>query len=208
MKDKLLEVLGQSAWRLRAYLGSQEVSGERVGWRGDPAICPLAEWLEAEAFRAGAERVLVGVVGDEASIFIDEAQAWLLPVPRVLQIFQDLIDGAVCYGHVQLAWTTSRVTRQEALAALALAERRADQLANQMAITAPRCAAPGCHERVITPQVEGFLHAGPRSSPGREECYQFAGGLCRSHIANIIAAPDTWWEPEAAQARQLVGAAR
>lgn len=203
-KEEVAAWLAESAWRLRAYLGSEDVADHRVGWRGDPSMCPIAEWLEAEAFRTGATKVAIGVVGDEAGVVIDETDAWLLPVPPVLQVFQDIIDGAVYIELSQQEWPTSRVSRRETLMALTEAERRVDRLL----LPAPRCAAPGCEARVITPQVEGFIYSGPSASPARAACYQFAGGLCRSHIANIIVPPDTWWEPEVAPARQLVGARR
>lgn len=177
-------LLSQASERLRAYWHSDEIEPGRVGWRAEPTSCPVAEWLDYEQYQTLAEdqSILPSVMAEEIALCNQR-----IATPPLLVYFIDLVDAATLAADT---WTagTNRVGRQEALAALAEAER----LAAQRLLPAPRCAYPDCQARADTPQLHGFLTE-QVAQPTRKDCWLFAGGLCKQHISHLIVPPATWW---------------
>jgi hypothetical protein len=205
------QLLAEASWRLRAYFGSDQVDPDRVGWRFAPVLCPVAEWLDFEQLRAHDERMHLPSVGPDDIVYDGE----VIMTPLLLTTFVDLIDAATCAPNAWLA-ASARVSQQEALAALAEAERcctswllpaRAQSL--QCAYSWPghgRCQASG-----ITPEIHGFLMCdpNPHSRPGRLDCWTFTGRLCARHLAHLVMPPASWWPEEhegeqVAQVREAV----
>lgn len=179
-------LLAQAPERLRAYWAGEADPG-RVGWRAEPTFCPVAEWLDYEQDRAGVQIAHLPTVRSGEIIFCGKRIA----TPPVLMCFIDLVDAATMAADAWLAGT-DRIEREEALAALAEAERRTAQ----RRLLAPCCAFPECGKRVVTPQLHGFLRAEPNEPIVRSACWPFAGGLCEQHIAHLIVPPADWWPKE------------
>jgi hypothetical protein len=183
------EALLNEAWRLRAWLSLPSIDGDLVGWRNDEILHPVAEWLDYEQRLARDWSVhLPAVWSDEIAL-----SGCFLAAPPVLCHFIDLIDNAVCAPDTWAA-RSGRVTRDEALAALAEAERRATQLL----LIAPvfRCAYPECEEPVGSQVLHGFFCATPSldQKPTWGECWPFTGEPCDKHTEHVVVPPPSWWE--------------
>lgn len=195
------QLITEASWRIRAFLGAPESDSARVGWRGESSLCPLAEWLNFEYLRSGSFPPPVSIDAEE--IIVGETT---LMNPSELRIFVDLIDGAILAPDAWLA-EDARVTREEAEAALAEAERRAVRLLlPKQAASVPRCAYSDedgrrCGMPASTPVVHGFF----QRSLGHEHehlcrgnCAPFIGGVCSKHWLQVVIPPASWWPQEAA----------
>ena len=124
-----------------------------------------------------------------------------LATPPLLTHFIDLIDLATLAFLDTWLRLDERVSREEALAALAEAERRcactllSERVARRFpcAYNAPwggHCQAASC-----TPEIYGFLTTNPNpyKSPDYLECWPFFGRLCARHLGRLVIPPASWW---------------
>jgi hypothetical protein len=197
------QLIQEASWRIRTWLASPGINHERVGWRHDDACCPLSEWIAFEIEQATGSFPSETISVDAEEVVVGQR---IVPLPPVLSLFVDLIDGAVLAPDPWLA-QDARVSRQEAEAALAEAERRTYLLLlPKHAASVPRCAyidAQGrrCERPAATPTVHGFFQHS-RWSPHEQEqlcrqnCTPFFGGVCGQHWLQVVVPPASWWPRE------------
>lgn len=194
MDIEIEHVLQGASWRIRAWLASPLIDAGRVGWRAEPDLCPVAEWLFFELLNQTMPQDLVNV---DAEWLIWRGR--FLVTPPVLAIFVDLIDQAHC---ARDAWHTKedRVSQQEALAALLRAEHLAAQrLLPERVSGNERCAyvdqaGQRCPALPTTPLIHGFHSFQATGLVLREECREFVGGLCEQHWPHIVVPREDWWD--------------
>lgn len=199
------QLLAEASWRMRAYFGSDNVDSGRVGWRGLPQFCPVAEWLDFEQLQVREWRMHLPSVDGDDLVYDGER----LATPPLLARFIDLIDTATLASSDTWLRLDDRVSREEALAALAEAERLCSRWLLPERAQSLQCAYswPGhtrCRESGVTPEIHGFLMCdpNPHRRPGRLDCWAFTGRLCGRHLAHLVIPPASWWpeEPPSAQA--------
>lgn len=181
-------LLEDATWRLRAYLGSPAMDPEHVGWRCDSELCPAAQWLNEELIAISTE------IYDDM-LFIGEQ---LYAMPPLLANFIRIVDAKTFADPAlrhPLDLVGDRVSQQEALAALALAQGLAGQLcAEPILLPGPLCVYPGCHAPAATGRLYGFLDiVGANAFPVRENCLEFVGSLCDTHVPCLVFPPNSWW---------------
>src|SRR5690348_5722478 len=101
-------LLSQAPERLRAYWRSDDIDQGRVGWRTEPTLCPIAEWLDYEQACSDCRALYFPLVQPEEIVFNDR----LIATPPVLAYFIDLIDSARMVDRWLAA--TGRITIEEA----------------------------------------------------------------------------------------------
>jgi hypothetical protein len=198
------QLLAEASWRLRAYLGSDQVDPGRVGWRFAPVLCPVAEWLDFEQLQTQDGRTHLPSVGPDDLVY----DCKVVATPPLLACFIDLIDAAALAPDAWLA-ASARVSQAEALAALAEAERCCSRWLLPERAQSVSCAYswPGhgrCQAAGVTPEIHGFLMCdpNPHSRPGRLDCWTFTGRLCTQHLGHLVMPPASWW-PEEQECKQI-----
>jgi len=198
-------LLATAPEHIRAWLAHPSLDRDRVGWRYDVASCPVAAWLDFE--RAGG-----GPVVDAETIKVGRQQ---IATPPLLSLFIDLIDGGYASTnlHIKLVGNDlvsvsvpAQVTADEALAALAEAERRAAQHQLPARAESLWCCIDGCDRRAWSPPLHGFLAPNEEGPYWREECMEFAGPVCAWHWEFVVAPPPGWWSVESQRKAVYAGA--
>lgn len=168
-------------WRLRAFLHSDAVDDDCVGYRAEEDLCTVARWLEFELLQSELPFAHLPSIMVFENHILWNHEAYTMP-PLLVQFIR-LIDEATMADVTGNAWARfdDRVSRAEALAALDAAERWCN---TQLLLSAPThtCAYPECSALVGSQALHGFSASTPKARINQRG--ENAGLLLASHVAS------------------------